>query len=60
MEQLEMLYQRLKRFEQDNAANPHPVQTDFRRMWAFAHPKTWRSLLKGIYYLHPIAQLSCG
>lgn len=30
MAQLEGLYQRLKRFEQDNATNPHPVQADFR------------------------------
>ena len=30
MEQLEGLYQRLKRFEQENAANPPPVQADFR------------------------------
>lgn len=30
MEQLTGLYQRLKRFEQDNANNPHPVQADFR------------------------------
>lgn len=30
MAQLTELYQRLKRFEQDNAANPHPVQADFR------------------------------
>jgi len=30
MEQLTVLYQRLKRFEQDNAANPQPVQADFR------------------------------
>jgi hypothetical protein len=30
MEQLMVLYQRLKRFEHDNAANPQPVQADFR------------------------------
>ena len=30
MEQLKGLYQRLKRFEQDNAANRHPVKADFR------------------------------
>lgn len=30
MEQLTVLYQRLKRFEQDNATNPHPVPADFR------------------------------
>lgn len=30
MEQLTGLYQRLKRFEQDNATNPHPGQADFR------------------------------
>lgn len=30
MAQLTGLYQRLKRFEQDNATNPHPVQADFR------------------------------
>ncbi len=30
MEQLAVLYERLKRFEQDNATNPHPVQADFR------------------------------
>ncbi len=30
MEELNRLYQRLKRFEQENAANPHPVQADFR------------------------------
>jgi len=30
MAQLTGLYQRLKRFEQDNANNPHPVQADFR------------------------------
>jgi len=30
MAQLTGLYQRLKRFEQDNAANLHPVQADFR------------------------------
>jgi len=28
--QLNSLYQRLKRFEQENATNPHPVEADFR------------------------------